>query len=160
VGTPFTERTGYDLTGRGGVRLSEYWADGMRTLHGIHVHHFPNAFIVQPFQGANLISNVPHNLVDSAATIAAIIGHALAGGQRAVQVTKKAEQDWLDLLHSGPGGNLGGPDCTPGYYNNEGQDLGPAQALPRGYPQGAAAYFSYIDRWRAAGTFEGLEFTS
>ena len=30
-------------TGRGGVKLSEHWADGMRTLHGIHVHGFPNA---------------------------------------------------------------------------------------------------------------------
>ena len=33
--------------------------------HGIHVHGFPNAFIVQPTQGANLISNVPHNLTEA-----------------------------------------------------------------------------------------------
>ena len=38
---------GYDMTGRDGVKLSEYWADGMRTKHGIHVHGFPNAFLVQ-----------------------------------------------------------------------------------------------------------------
>ena len=62
VGTPHTRRAGYDMTGRDGVKLSEYWADGMRTKHGIHVHGFPNAFLVQPTQGANLISNVPHNL--------------------------------------------------------------------------------------------------
>src|SRR5215469_12404474 len=49
VGTPFTWRSGYELTGRDGRTLSGYWADGMRTLHGIHVHGFPNAFIVQPF---------------------------------------------------------------------------------------------------------------
>ena len=47
------------MTGRDGVTLSEYWAEGMRTKHGIHVHGFPNLFIVQPTQGANLISNVP-----------------------------------------------------------------------------------------------------
>ncbi len=40
------------LTGRDGVRLSEHWADGMRTLHGIHVHGFPNVFLVQLAQGA------------------------------------------------------------------------------------------------------------
>src|SRR3954464_1736438 len=31
VGTPFTRRAGYDVTGRGGVTLSEHWADGMVT---------------------------------------------------------------------------------------------------------------------------------
>src|SRR5262245_35360240 len=56
VGTPHTRRTGFDMIGRDGVKLSEYWADGMRTKHGIHVHGFPNAFLVQFTQGANLIS--------------------------------------------------------------------------------------------------------
>jgi cation diffusion facilitator CzcD-associated flavoprotein CzcO len=156
VGTPFTQRSGYDLTGRDSQTLSDYWSGGMRTLHGIHVHGFPNAFIVQPFQAANLISNVPHNLVDAAMTIATIIGHTLDGGFGAVDVTKDAEQAWLELLHTGPGGTLGGPDCTPGYYNNEGQD--PGIFIGHGYPYGASAYFDYIDQWRKSGTFEGLEF--
>ena len=56
--------SGFDLTGRGGAKLSDHWAQGMRTKHGIHVHGFPNAFFVQPTQGANLISNVPHNLTE------------------------------------------------------------------------------------------------
>ena len=158
VGTPFTRRSGYDLTGRDNRTLSDYWADGMRTLHGIHVHGFPNAFIVQPFQAANLISNVPHNLVDSARTITTIIRHALDSGSGAVEVTKDAEEAWLELLESGPGGTLGGSDCTPGYYNNEGQDLGPNRWIARGYPYGASAYFAYIDGWRSTGLFEGLEF--
>ena len=50
VGTEYTRRAGYDVTGRDGVRLSEYWAEGMRTKHGTHVHGFPNMFIVQPTQ--------------------------------------------------------------------------------------------------------------
>ena len=50
----------------------------MRTKHGIHVHGFPNAFFVQPTQGANLISNVPHNLTEAAKTIATD-GQARAG---------------------------------------------------------------------------------
>ena len=49
-------------------------------------------------------------------------------------------------------------DCTPGYYNNEGQDPGPAAKLNVGYPAGASAYFQYIDGWRKSGQFEGLEF--
>jgi cation diffusion facilitator CzcD-associated flavoprotein CzcO len=158
VGTEYTRRAGYDVTGRDGRRLSEYWAEGMRTLHGIHVHGFPNVFIVQPTQGANLISNVPHNLTESGATIAAIVRHALDHGYGQVEVTKEAEDAWIELLLSGPGMMIGSPDCTPGYYNNEGQDPGPRARLNVGYPHGAMAYFAYLEGWRSSGTFEGLEF--
>jgi len=158
VGTEPTRRMGYDPRGREGVRLSEYWAEGMRTKHGTHVHGFPNLFIVQPTQGANLISNIPHNLTESGKTIALTIKHALEGGYREIEVTKEAEDAWVNLLLSGPGTMLGSPDCTPGYYNNEGQPPGPQSTFFVGYPQGAMAYFQYIDRWRNAGTFEGLDF--
>jgi cyclohexanone monooxygenase len=159
VGTEYTRRAGFDLTGRDGRKLSDHWKDGMRTLHGIHVHGFPNAFLVQPTQGANLISNVPHNLTESGRTIAAIVRHALDAGARRVEVTKEAEDAWIDLLLSGPGMFLGSPDCTPGYYNNEGQDAGPARAFFVGYPAGAMAFFRYIDEWRSSGRFEGLAFS-
>jgi cyclohexanone monooxygenase len=160
VGTEYTRRTGYDMTGRDGVTLSDYWREGMRTLHGIHVHGFPNLFIVQPTQGANLISNVPHNLTESGKTIAAVVKHAVDNGYREVEVTAEAEAAWIELLLSGPGRMvIGSLDCTPGYYNNEGHDPGPAARLNVGYPAGATAYFAYIDEWRKSGRFEGLAFS-
>lgn len=158
VGTEYTRRAGYDLTGRDGRRLSEHWADGMRTQHGIHVHGFPNAFFVQPTQGANLISNVPHNLVEAGRAIATVIAHALSGGHEQVEVTAHAEQAWVDLLLTHPGTVLSSPECTPGYYNNEGQDAGRAARLQVGYPAGASAYFAYLAGWRDSGAFEGLAF--
>ncbi len=157
VGTAYARRAGFELTGRDGHTLSEHWADGMRTLHGIHTHGFPNSFIVQPTQGANLISNVPHNIVDSARTIALTIKHALDNGFTEVEPAKDAEDEWVGLLETGPGTVIGGPDCTPGYYNNEGH-ASAGQFLGRGYPHGPNAYFAYIDQWRTTGTFEGLEF--
>jgi cyclohexanone monooxygenase len=159
VGTPYTRRAGYDPEGRGGVRLSQRWAGGMRTLHGIHVNGFPNLFIVQPTQGANLISNVPHNLTESGVTIAAVVGHALDHGFERVEVTAEAEDAWVELLLSGPGPVIGSPDCTPGYYNNEGQDPGPAARLNVGYPEGPMAFFGYLEGWRSSGRFDGLEFS-
>jgi cation diffusion facilitator CzcD-associated flavoprotein CzcO len=157
VGTEWTRRAGYDMTGRDGVRLSEHWADGMRTKHGTHVHGFPNAFIVQPTQGANLISNIPHNLTEAGKTIAMIVQHAIDRGHREVEVTKEAEDAWVDLLLSGPDfGIIGSLDCTPGYYNNEGQPGANRQSFV-GYPAGAMAYFQYLDAWRSQGDFEGLE---
>jgi cation diffusion facilitator CzcD-associated flavoprotein CzcO len=158
VGTPHTERTGFDLEGVGGVRLSEHWKDGMRTLHGTHVHGFPNAFIVQPTQGANLISNVPHNLTESGRTIAMVVKHALDQGHQTVGVSQEVEQAWIDLLLTGPGRMIGSQECTPGYYNNEGQEPGPAARFSVGYPQGASAYFKYLKDWRESGEFEGLRF--
>ena len=159
VGTPYTRRSGYDMIGRDGVKLSEVWADGMCTKHGIHVHGFPNAFIVQISQGANLVSNVPHNFTEAATTIAMIIRHALDGGHREVEVTKEAQDAWMELLLSGPRlGIIGSADCTPGYYNNEGQTDGIGPDWFVGYPGGAAAYFEYLDHWRTQGDFAGLEF--
>jgi len=156
VGTPYERRAGFEVTGRDGGTLSGHWAGGMRTLHGIHVRGFPNLLFVQPTQGANLISNVPHNIADSARTIALTVRHALDSGFAAVEPSQQAEDAWVDLLQTGPASMIGGPDCTPGYYNNEGQDAG--FFLGRGYPYGPSAYFSYIDKWRASGTFDGLEF--
>ena len=157
VGTAFTGRAGFDLTGRDGVRLSQAWADGMRSKHGVHVHGFPNLFFAQPSQGANLISNVPHNLTEAGKTIAAIVREAQDRGAREVEVTQAAQEAWVELLMTGPGRMTNSPDCTPGYYNNEGQPNAAARYAV-GYPAGAAAYFRYIDAWRASGAFEGLEF--
>jgi cation diffusion facilitator CzcD-associated flavoprotein CzcO len=157
VGTEYTRRAGYDMSGRGGVRLSEHWAEGMRTLHGTHVHGFPNAFMVQPAQGAYLISNIPHNLTEAGKTIAMTIKYALDNGFTEIEVAKEAEDAWVELLASGADRMRRSPDCTPGYYNNEGRGPGPGQ-LNVGYPQGAMAYFAYLDEWRTSGTFDGLEF--
>jgi len=158
VGTEYKRRAGYDMVGRDGLKLSDKWAKGMKTKHGTHVHGFPNAFIVQPTQGANLISNVPHNLTESGKTIALTIKHAINNGFKEIEVSQEGEDEWIKLLLTNTGGMLGSPDCTPGYYNNEGQDAGPGAKYHVGYPQGATAYFSYIKEWRESGNFEGVEF--
>ncbi len=158
VGTEPTRRFGFDMTGRDGTRLSDYWSGGMRTLHGIHVHGFPNAFLVQLGQGANFLPNVPHNLTDSARTVAAIVSHMRTCGFDQVEVARAAEDAWMERLTPNPVMTSFLSDCTPGYYNNEGQDPGP-HSRSAGYPQGAAAYFRYIEQWRSSGEFEGLEFS-
>ncbi len=164
VGTEYARRAGFETTGRRGEKLSEHWAGGMQSLHGIHVHGFPNLFVVGPTQGANLISNVPHNLLEAGQTIATVIAHALdvdaGNGDVTVEVTAQAEHAWVEQLEGGAVARLTStPDCTPGYYNNEGQSTGRRGVLnSMGYPQGPVAYFQYIDAWRNSGDFEGLEF--
>jgi cation diffusion facilitator CzcD-associated flavoprotein CzcO len=157
VGTDFTRRAGFDLVGRGGRTLAEHWRDGMSTMHGVHIHGYPNLFIVQAFQGGNLISNVPHNLYDAALTVAGVVKHAEETGAMWAEVTQEAEEAWMHLILSGQS-LLQGPDCTPGYYNNEGHPEDPRIRFFVGYPLGPSAYFAYIEDWRSNGRFEGLEF--
>ena len=157
VGTAPTRRYGFDLTGRDGVRLSEFWSAGMRTLHGIHVRGFPNVFLVQLGHGGNFIANVPHNLTDAAKTIAAIVIHMRDHGFDQVDVSKQAEDAWLEQLAPNPVMTSFLAACTPGYYNNEGQGPSPHSLLV-GYAHGAPAYFRHIDQWRSSGDFKGLEF--
>ena len=160
VGTSYERRAGYDTIGRDGERLSEQWADGLHTMHGMHVHGFPNLMIIGFAQGANLISNITHNLTEAGSTIAAVVRHALDVDAARVEVTREAEDAWMNLLESNPNSVLGSPDCTPGYYNNEGQPLNArARFAMAGYPGGPVAFFEFIERWRSSGDFEGLEFT-
>ena len=159
VGTSYARRAGFETVGRGGLSLSDRWADGMRTLHGMHVHGFPNLFIVGPSQAANLISNVTSNLTDAGDTIATVIGHAVEVGAAEVETTPEAEQAWVEGLGNGAASIFFNPDCTPGYYNNEGRPVGDRERLNvAGYAGGPVGFFDYIDRWRRAGTFSGLDF--
>lgn len=158
VGSDYTVRAGFDLKGRGGKKLSDHWADRMQTMHGLHIHGFPNAFMVQPSQAANLISNVPHNIVDHAKTITAVVSHAESEGHSEVEPDQAAELDWVDLVLTGQGMMIGSTECTPGYYNNEGAGLTDKNRSAMGYPKGARAFFAYIDAWRNAGDFKGLNF--
>ena len=75
-------------------------------------------------------------------------------------MTAEAEQAWIDLQLTGSGRMIGAsPDCTPGYYNNEGQEPTAESRLRVGYPAGASAYFRYLKKWRDKGDFDGLTFT-
>jgi cation diffusion facilitator CzcD-associated flavoprotein CzcO len=157
VGTEATRRRGFDMTGARGARLSDYWSGGMRSLHGVHVHGFPNAFLVELGQGGNFLANVPHNLLDAARTVAAVVSHMSDNGLDVVDVIREAEDSWLELLVPNPVMSSFLASCTPGYYNNEGQ--GPStHFVLSGYQLGAAAYFRYIEQWRTSGDFKGLEF--
>ena len=156
VGTAPIRRYGFDLTGRGGVRLSEYWSAGMRTMHGVHVNGFPNAFHVQLWQGGTFVANVPHNLNDTAKSVAAVVRHMAEHGYREVDVSRSTEDAWLEQLPPNAIFTSFLANCTPGYYNNEGSGSSP---LFGAYQHGAPAYFRYIEEWRTSGEFAGLEFS-
>ena len=160
VGTDQARRCGFETTGRDGVTLTDAWAEGMVSLHGMHVRGFPNLFITGLAQGANLVSNITHNLTEAGSTAAAVIGHALDTGAEQVEATEAAQDAWMELLDGNPRSFMGNAECTPGYYNNEGGPIGRTQRRGMsGYPDGPVAFFEHIDRWRRSGEFAGLDFS-
>ena len=46
VATDFARRAGYETIGRDGLTLTEKWRDRYRTFHGLHVHGFPNCYVM------------------------------------------------------------------------------------------------------------------
>ena len=161
VGTAYTRRAGYDVQGNDGKLLSEHWETGTRTLHGMGSHGFPNLFIMNTSQGG-FTANFPHLLDESAVHQAHIISYALDSGHTRVEIEEKAEDDWVETIKGfaakGPTGGLGGPSCTPGYYNNEGKPSpNAAQSAP--YGGGSIRFFRLLKEWREDGNFKGLSFS-
>jgi len=158
VGTEYTRRSGYELYGKGGVSLTEAWADGVRTLHGFHARGFPNCFIVTQTQSGFSV-NFPHMLNEQSRHLAYIVSHCLESQVRALEVSAEAEQGWVDTIKSlAVMREKFAAECTPGYYNNEGRPN--PKAVQNGfYGAGPIKFVETLEAWRAAGTLEGLELT-
>ena len=156
VGTAYTRRAGYEVKGRDGLTLSEKWGNGMRTLHGFQSHGFPNAFHMGITQGG-FTANFPHMLHEQSVHIAYMIGQAMGGNARCIEVTEAAEDEWVDTIKRMSMFNMKFlQDCTPGYYNNEGR---PAEGsiLGTAYGGGPEAFFQILRDWRKEGGMAGLE---
>jgi cation diffusion facilitator CzcD-associated flavoprotein CzcO len=159
VGTTYTRRSGYDVAGRNGLMLSDKWSNGMRSLHGMHVHGFPNLFILGFSQAANQIANVPQNYVENGLAIADVIRRSEDSGAHRVEPTLEAEEQWIEFILGSVRALRGNPDCTPGYYNNEGKPMGDREQLNgAGHPGGPVAFFDHLEKWRTSGDFAGLAF--
>jgi cyclohexanone monooxygenase len=158
VGTAYTRRAGFEVIGVGGRTLTDYWADGMRTLHGFSSHGFPNCFLTG-FSQNGISVNLTSVLDDQAQHIAYIIGEVRARGARSAQPTVEAEAEWVATIRRLAMNNRSFLEaCTPGYYNNEGRLDGPARGLAgETYAPGANAFNQLIAEWRARGDLEGLE---
>ena len=156
VGTDYTRRSGYDLIGKGGLRLSEKWADGMRTLHGLHSRGFPNLFVMSNAQAA-FTTNFPHAMDESAQHIGYIVNQCLNGNVSTIEPTQEAEDAWVEEIIALARVSASFQDaCTPGYYNNEGQP-NPRSIQNASYGKGPTKYFELMKAWRDEGNMQGLE---
>jgi cation diffusion facilitator CzcD-associated flavoprotein CzcO len=150
VGTSYARRAGYQITGAKGRTLEDKWGEnGARTLHGMTVNEFPNCFIFSTIQ-SGFTANYPHALAEQSKHAAHII--AEAGKRQATRV-----EAWTaEILDAVLDRRQFQEECTPGYYNNEGQP-NPAAASYASYGKGSNAFFKRIAEWRDEGSMEGLD---
>ena len=159
VGTDYARRAGFGVTGRDGTTLTGAWSDGVRTLHGMHIHGFPNLLMLSTSQ-SGLTVNFPY-LIDTQARHAAwILERALADGGGTFEVTTEAEAAWVaEIVQRAARMTSNSQTCTPGYYNNEGQ---PTAVSAQGtfFFGAPTEYADRLEAWRDEGAMAGLERTA
>jgi cyclohexanone monooxygenase len=159
VGTDYTRRAGYEIVGRDGLTLTQKWKEGLRTLHGMHSHGFPNCFIMGP-QQAGFTVNYPHLLDEQSRHIAYILAQAFERGARTIEASKAAEDEWVaTIIRLAVFGRDFLESCTPGYYNNEGK-LSERAAQNGFFGGGSIEFFRLLKEWREQGGLSGLEVRS
>ncbi|MDG2304116.1 MAG: NAD(P)/FAD-dependent oxidoreductase [Candidatus Binatia bacterium] len=156
VGTDYSRRAGMQLYGRGGESLQEKWSDGIRTLHGMHVHGFPNCYIMSNSQ-AGFTASYPHLLNEQAKHIAYIIEAVEKKGAKKVEASPEGETEWVEtcIRKARDTGDFL-ENCTPGYYNNEGKPT-ERSAQDGFYGGGSVEFFRVLETWREDGELTGLD---
>jgi cation diffusion facilitator CzcD-associated flavoprotein CzcO len=156
VGTDYARRAGYQLVGRHGETLTGKWRDGVRTLHGIHIHGFPNCFMMSIAQSGFTV-NFPYMIDQQAKQIAYVVHRALRDDMRTVEVTEAAEADWVGTISARSMLSAEfAEQCTPGYYNNEGRP-GVLSQQNGFFFGGPMEFVEILEQWRADGTMPGLD---
>jgi cyclohexanone monooxygenase len=156
----FTKEAGLEAYGREGLRLSEHWREGPRTLLAVQTDRFPNMFFMRLAQAGGSF-NFTSVAEEQSAYIAHVIGSCLQTGAATVEPTKAAVDAWVELVveKAAPRQELM-KTCTPGYYNYEGNpDKARFAALSDLCGEGPLPYFERLRRRCETSRPEGLVFT-
>jgi cyclohexanone monooxygenase len=157
VGTAYTRRAGYEIIGRGGKTLSQHWSDGLRTLHGLTAHGFPNCFFLGFTQTAITIS-VPQALHEQAAHVTYMVTKTRASGNEVLEPTPEAEEAYVQEVRGlARMGLRFYSECTPGYYNSEGAPGNRKGFFSDMYGAGPLRFFEVLEAWRSDGRMEGID---
>ena len=168
VTSDLQRRWGIDkISGRGGRSLYDNWAQEFRTLHGVMTHGFPNSFYMGFFQGG-FNASTTETFNNQARHIAWIIEQATTRNAATVEPTSEAQDAYVDHVRSVAVDTTDFiRECTPGYFNNDGQEVADrtGQLRPRSYTGelyglGYYAFEKLLEDWRDAGDLSGVAITT
>jgi cation diffusion facilitator CzcD-associated flavoprotein CzcO len=133
--------------GRDSVPLLAHWRGGPKTLHGFYSNGFPNLFLLGSLQNATSV-NFVHILEEQATHVAEVVAEARKCGARYVEPSVEAVDAWVATIREKAHDLYTfQAECTPGYYNNEGQPRERSES----FGDGPVAFHSVLRRWRAEG---------
>ena len=155
VGTDYSRRAGYSITGVDGLTVSEKWADGMRTYHGLHARGFPNCLFFGPAQ-SGFTATFTFSLDENSINAAYLLAELKQRGVTRVEASAAAEEGWVQtVIRKARLTENFQKSCTPGYYNNEGHvEFKPQNTF---YGGGPIEFFRLMKAWRERNKLEGLE---
>ncbi|MBL4868461.1 MAG: hypothetical protein JKY67_19010, partial [Pseudomonadales bacterium] len=109
------------IVGQNDKEINDYYSDGIRTLFGIHSNGYPNLFIMAGYQ-ASFQFNITDVLTVQGAHIASCIDYARKNNCSSIDITPEIEDWWVQEVINHRGKTNRNKECTPGYYNFEGED--------------------------------------
>ena len=163
VTSDLQRRWGIDtISGRGGQSFYDHWAHEFRTLHGVMTHGFPNQFYVGFFQGG-FNASTTETFNNQGRHIAWIVSQALSRGARTVEPSKEAQDAYVDHVREvAVDTSAFIRECTPGYFNNDGQEVAneEGELRPRSYTGetyglGYYAFEKLLEDWRSNNDMPG-----
>ena len=104
-----------------GLELNDKYSNGMRTVFGIHSAGYPNLFIMGGYQ-ASFQFNLTFMLQTQGFHIADCIKYAREHGHDTIDAKPEVEDWWVSEVIRYRGTTNRNRECTPGYYNFEGED--------------------------------------
>ena len=164
VTSDLQRRWGIDkISGRGGQSLYDHWAHEFRTLHGVMTNGFPNQFYVGFFQGG-FNASTTETFNNQGRHIAWIVSQALRRGARTVEPSTEAQDAYVDHIREvAVDTSAFIRECTPGYFNNDGQEvadeegeLRPRTYTGETYGLGYYAFEKLLEDWRSNDDLSGL----
>tara|TARA_B100000809_G_C15081256_1_gene509741 strand:- start:64 stop:1659 length:1596 start_codon:yes stop_codon:yes gene_type:complete len=166
ITSSYERRIGIPIFGNDGQSIYEHWDEGMRSMHGLMSHGFPNLFLCGGLFVFQLGANYAYGVDVQAEQVAYTVSQLTKRGVKSANVSRSAEEQWIEDQLSPEGANalfvLGGSadSCTPGYYNQEGTAQRYRDVRLESYGKGLGAYRKVLRNWRAQGDLEGLDLTS
>ena len=130
-----------DIRGENGLELNEKYKDGMRTVLGIHSQGYPNLFIMGGYQ-ASFQFNLTFMLQTQGQHIADCVAYVRERNHTTIDAKYETEEWWVQEVIRHRGKTNRNKECTPGYYNFEGEDN---RRQDGNYNGGFAQYFAHMN---------------
>ena len=144
------------IEGANGLSIYDYWREGYQTFQGMTANNFPNMFFTGFTQAAANASN-SKTFIDQGFHIGYIASEALKRGAVRVEPSAGAQDAYIKHLRSiAVDNSVYLNECTPSYFNNEGDQEKKRSIFGEPWGEGYYAFEAMLKAWRDDGGLKGL----